>query len=815
MTHANSSAILHELESFRQMGSALYIAAHPDDENTELLAYLARGRNYRTAYLSLTRGDGGQNVLGSDIGEKLGLARTQELLAARRLDGARQFFSRAKDFGFSKDYKETLSVWDKKEVLSDVVRVIRQFRPDIIITRFAPTAGGTHGHHTASTVLALEAFNLAGNASAYPELSKEGIEPFQPKRIFWNAHRFQHDKLSGKPILKIEAGGYDKASGESFLDIANHSRAMHKTQGFDLHPISGSNGEPRPEQFELLAGDPASKDIMEGIDTTWGRIDGGDDIEKSITTIITEFDREKPAKSVPALLELRARLASLPVKSRKNPIVEEKAKLLDIILQNCLQLHVETTIAQSDVVPGEQLKLHHVASIGAKLPDNISVSLLSVKYPLIDKVVTKIAKLKKDESVAIDCIETLPANTPLTQAYWLRKDSSAGMFQLADEDIKLIGTPENAPAFPIEETFEVGGQTLIVHDEPVQVRSDSAGDKTTRRMDVIPPVSLRFTSEVVLMSPSAAKSVEVEITAARDNLDGKISLKAPQGWQITPEVESFHLAKTGQREHFRFSITAPSKSESAEILANAELSGVNYKNKEDSIVYPHLPPQILLSPAAVKAVSLNLVNHAHKVGYLRGAGDSLPENLHEMGCTVKVLDDKTLTLSDLSGLDAVVIGVRAFNVRVSLQNAMPALFEYVKNGGTVISQYNRPDDLKVSKIAPYDITISASRVTDEKAPVTFLNPDNALLNSPNKITNSDFDGWVQERGLYFPDKWDEHFTPVIACNDSGEAPLKGGLLLSQYGKGYYIYTGLSFFRQLPAGVSGAYRLLANMLSIGK
>ena len=793
-------AILQDLRSFREMGSVLYIAAHPDDENTLLIAYLARGKNYRTAYLSLTRGDGGQNVLGPDFGEKLGVARTQELLAARRLDGGQQFFSRAMDFGFSKDYRETLRIWDKQEVLSDMVRVIREFRPDVLVTRFSPVPGGTHGHHTASTVLALEAFKLAGDPKAF---SEQQLPPWQPKRILWNG---RGGGETNADVLQMEISGNDPVLGISFGELAARSRAMHKTQGFDnFRGFGGGNGT-RTESFQLLDGEPATNDILDGVDTTWNRVPSGAEIGKLADEIIAQFNPQDVAASVPALLKLKSELAALPA---TDSIVAEKRAQLDRILQNCLGLEIKTTIANSEVVPGEKMQLHHSAMVHSSIP----VRWLGVRYPETTNEFAQPVELGADELSFCNSTHTLPAKTPLTQPYWLREEGTPGMFRV--DDPSLIGRPENPPAFPVEQIFEVGGQTLVIPDEPMQVLTNSANKEIRRKLDVIPPVSLKFASGVELFSPGKSHPVEVEILAARANSAGTLQLEAPAGWKISPAQQSFNLAAIADRQKFIFTVTAPEKSTTAKIIASAESGGVRYHNAREEISYPHIPRQLLQPVASTKAVSLDLAIRGRTVGYLPGAGDSLAENLKQMGYAVKILDDADLTPENLRDLDAIVIGVRAFNVRTNLAQELPALFYYVENGGTVVAQYNRPDGLKTDKIAPFDLHLSGERVTDETATMTFLAPDHPVLNTPNKITPADFDGWIQERGIYFPNQWDEHFTPILACNDPGEPPLKGELLVAQYGKGYFVYTSLVFFRELPAGVPGAYRLFANLISLGK
>jgi LmbE family N-acetylglucosaminyl deacetylase len=789
-----------ELNGFREMGSVLFIAAHPDDENTLLIAYLARGRNYRTAYLSLTRGDGGQNVLGPELGEKLGVARTQELLAARRLDGGRQFFSRAVDFGFSKDYRETLGIWDKQQVLSDIVRAIREFRPDVLLTRFSPVPGGTHGHHTASAVLALEAFKLAGDPNAFPE-QLGPLTPWQPKRILWNGRG--DEKTAG--LLKMEISGNDPVLGISFSELAARSRAMHKTQGFDNFR-GGAGSGPRTESFQLLDGAHATNDIFDGVDTTWSRVPGGADIGTRTDEIIAQFNPQDVAASVPALLKLRSRLIALPA---HDPVVEEKRAQLDRILQDCLGLEIETTIAQAEVVPGEKMTLRHSAIVRSPIP----VRWVAVRYPAIKREAGQPMELRANQPSSLDSTQTLPAGTPLSQPYWLREEGTPGMFRV--DDPSLIGRPENPPVFPVQQVFEVGGQTLVLPDEPAQVLTTSANTEIRRKLDVIPPVSLKFASDVALFSPGTSHPIEVEILSARAGSRGTLQLEAPDGWTVSPAKQAFDLAAVGQRAEFTFTVTAPAQSISAKITACAQIGGARYRSQRQEISYPHIPRQLLQPLARFKAISLDLAIRGHTVGYLPGAGDSVAGNLEQMGYAVKILDDANLTPDQLGGLDAVVIGVRAFNVRRNLEPQLPALFAYVQAGGTVVAQYNRPDGLKTGRIAPFDLHLSGQRVTDETATVTFLAPDHPVLNTPNKITSADFEGWVQERGIYFPDRWDEHFTPILACHDPGESPLQGGLLVAQYGKGYFVYTGLVFFRELPAGVPGSYRLFANLISLGK
>jgi LmbE family N-acetylglucosaminyl deacetylase len=800
-------AILQQLRSFGTMGSVLYVAAHPDDENTQAITYLARGRGYRTAYLSITRGDGGQNLLGPQLGEQLGVARTEELLAARRLDGGRQYFTRAKDFGYSKNAEETLTVWDRQAVLADIVRVIRAFRPDVILTRFSPQPTNTHGHHTASAVLAVEAFTLAGEVSAFPEQLGE-LRPWRPRRIFHNVGMGGAGAGAaggdGARVVKIEVGGNDPVSGESFAAIAARSRAMHKTQGFGMGdaPVAGGS---RTETFLLLGGDPATQDLLDGVDTTWNRLPGGAEIGQLTEDAIARFNAQDPAASVPALLAIRRRLSALPA----DPVVSDKRQQLDHIIQACLGLEVETVVNQREVVPGETLKLRHTAVVRARLP----VRWTAVRYPSIQRAVTKALDLRANHPVVRDAIQVLPGTTPPSQPYWLRKEGTAGLFHV--DDPSLIGRPVNPPAFPVEYVFDIGGQTLVISGEPVQAASDSGDPARRRRLEIIAPVSLRFTSGVQLFAPGAARPVTVELTAARARAAGTVQLDALAGWRVTPASQPFRLAAAGEHARFTFTVTAPAQLATAPLEASVEINGQRFSHQRVELRYDHIPFQLLQPAASLKAVSLELAIRGRHVGYLPGAGDEVAGALEQMGYEVTPLTGADLTAERLRPLDAMVIGIRAFNTRTDLAEHLPALFAYIEAGGTVIAQYNQADGLGANWLAPFHLRISRDRVTDEHAPVTILAPEHPAVTTPNQITAADFDGWVQERGLYFPDQWDDRFTAILASGDPGETPLKGGLLVARHGKGHFVYTSLAWFRQLPEGVPGAYRLFANLASLGK
>jgi LmbE family N-acetylglucosaminyl deacetylase len=818
-----AASILQELREFRTFGTVLIVAAHPDDEDRPLLAFLSKSCDFRIGYLSINRGDGGQNEIGPEFDAKLGVIRTQELLAGRRIDGARQFFTRAIDFGYSKSMDETLRIWDHQAVLGDVVRVIRTFRPDVVVTRFAPVAQpGNHGHHNASALLAVEAFKLAGDPKAYPEQIAEGLAPWQPTRIVQDG---------GNGGLSISGSNTDPVTGETVQAIAARTSAQHKTQGlggFGGRGGGGGNGNFRAG-FNLLDGAPGTN-LMDGIDLTWSRVAGGAEIAKLADDLIANFKTDDPAASVPAILALRAKLTTL---KSDDPVVAEKRGLFDRILQHSLGLVVQTTTDNPEVVRGERMTIHYKVVVHSTVPVKFekpgSLSTTYFRERAGNMVVadgpgfvkppgTFLASPRTDltpgQAVSGDDQETVEAS--ITQPYWLAEEPSAGIYRVPTAAKDLIGLPENPPQFVIQYVFVVGGQELKILDE---ILAPDVAGRPLRRVIAVSPVTLKFGSGVALFNPGAKKTVEVEITAARADVSGMLHLETPADWKISPASQPFKIAKAGEKMRLAFTVTAPAQAASGSFLAVAEIGGQKFSNGRLEIRYDHIPVQLLQSAARLKVAAFDFAIRGKAVGYLPGAGDDTAEDLAQLGYAVTTLTGADLTAEKLRGLDAVVIGVRAFNERTDFATNFPALLAWVEQGGTVIAQYNRPNGLRTQQLGPYPLSIQGQapplRVTDENAPVTFLLPDQPALNVPNKITAADFAGWVQERGAYFASQWDERYAAPLAMSDPGEKQPNSSLLIAKHGSGYYVYTSLAFFRQLPAGVPGAYRLFANLVSLGK
>ena len=800
----NASEIQLALQKLNVLGRVLYIAAHPDDENTNLMALWSNGSLYDAAYLSITRGDGGQNLIGPELRERLGVIRTEELLAARRIDHAKQFFSRANDFGFSKTAEEALRLWGHDKILSDVVWVIRKFRPDVIVTRFSPEDQLTHGHHTASAILALEAFSAAADPKRFPD-QLALVKPWQATRIVWNTSPFffSNRNLTFDPtgLTVLEAGGYNPLLGKAYTEIAAASLSMHKSQGVGSPPRRGA----RKEYFKLLEGQPMSTSLFDGIDTTWSRVPLSERIAADIHQIISQFHAADPAASLPELLKLRKTMSEI----MDDSWIPEKKSELDEIIAACLGLHLEASTSNETVSPGQAATI----KLEAINRSNIPVTLQEVRCPNSSEPVKIETSLPTNEMVTKDLSCKIPENTSYSQPYWLRETGTLGAFAVDDQT--LVGLPENPPELPLEVAVQVSGQDLrYVLDTKFRTVDPVAGE-LRRPLVIAPPVFAKVADDVLVFATNQQKSVSVHVTAAAGPVKGELKLAVPKGWQVYPASVPIDLKGANGEMATTFMVKPPEQDSEGTLRAIVSTDGRDYSFERVRISYPHIGVQTLMPQSEVKLVRADIRKKGDRIGYIPGAGDDIPESLRQIGYSVKVLNEYDITAKNLAQFSAVVLGIRASNTQERIFNWLPELFAYVKAGGVVIAQYNTLADLKTEQLGPYPLEIARDRVTDENAEVRILAPNHPLMTSPNKITSKDFEGWVQERGLYFPKKWDAAWTPILSCNDPKEKPLDGGLLVAKFGKGFFIYTSYSWFRQLPAGVPGAYRLFANMLSLGK
>lgn len=785
------------------------MAAHPDDENTRLIAYLSNVEKVETAYLSLTRGDGGQNLIAPDIRELLGLTRTQELLAARRIDGGTQFFSRANDFGYSKHPDETFNIWDKQDVLADAVWVIRKWRPDVIVLRFDPRAPGTtHGHHTASAVIGMEAFALAGDREAFPEQLKY-VEPWQPRRIYWNAYTWRGvpEHMQEDKIIKVDAGTYLPKLGESVNEIAARSRSQHRSQGFGS---SGSRGE-QIEQLELLKGDDedAEGDPFANIDVSWNRVAGGRNIGLILKEIELGYNFDDPSASVPDLIRVRKMMAALPDGFWK----EKKMEELEEIIAGALGLYLFAKTDDPIATAGSDIE------IGIEATNRSTQSVKLIDYFIEGITMTRMTVnedlTKNRPYTQSDTLSILPLLTS-SSPYWLQEPWKLGMYTVKDQSLRGMGESED----PLMVNFivEVAGERFTYRRPVRHAFTDRVMGEQVQPLEIMPPVFAELDKSSYLFTESKSTPVRIKVTAAQANLMGTVELRTPSDWKVTPAKTEIDIKRKGEEQYFEFMLTPPAGQTQGMIVPLVKLDGMEdgYSRKLVKIDHDHIPVQLVDLDASAPVAKLDLKIAGKNIGYLPGAGDAIPEALTNIGFKVTELDKDDITTGDLSRFDAIVVGIRAYNTNADMANIQPRFMDYVKKGGTLVAQYNTSRGLTIpmTEIGPYPMQLSRDRTTVEEAEVRILKPDHRVLNYPNKITSKDFGGWVQERGLYFPNNWDERYTAILSSNDPGEDPHDGGLLVAEYGEGHYVYTGYSFFRELPAGVPGAYRLFANLVGFG-
>jgi len=794
--------IAQALEKLQVLGSVLYIAAHPDDENTRLITYYANEEKYRTAYLSLTRGDGGQNLIGPQLRESLGIIRTHELLAARKIDGGQQFFTRANDFGYSKNPDETFNIWDREKILADMVWVIRKFKPDVIITRFNTSPGTTHGHHTASSILAKEAFNLAADKNAFPD-QLEFVKTWQPKRIFWNTSSwFYRDREFDKSgLLTVDVGKYNHLLGKSYTEIAANSRSQHRSQGFGAATRRGSS----IEYLKQWDGSKAEKDIMSDIATDWSRLENGSQIGPEINNIQADFNIHKPYESIPKLLQVRRNIAQI-----ENDFWREiKLQEIDQLIAACSGLFLEAAADQYAVSAGDSLSID--LEIINRSPIKIQVKNVSIPKVNYQKDINKLLSDNKEFQISIEVL--IPEAMPLSQPYWLRDKGTEGTFKVDEQ--QLIGLPENPPAMNAQFLISVEDHEILFAKPVVFKDTDPARGEIFRPLQVVPKVYTRFDQDVYIFTENQSRDINVMVRGASEGINGKISVPAPEGWQVTPAEAEFSLSKKEEEIIVPFTVTPPAKPTSNKLTIVAEVDGEKYDYSAIDIVFDHIPAQTWFPESSASFIKMDLQKKGNLIGYIKGAGDAIPKSLLQVGYQVEFLQENDFNQGTLAKYDAIITGIRAFNVNDKLPFYREKLMKYVKNGGTLIAQYNTSYGLSTDAIGPYPMQLSRERVTEQQAPVKILAPDHPVMNTPNKITEQDFNKWVQERGLYFAGEWDKNLVPILSSNDPGEPGREGGLLVGQYGEGYFVYTGYSWFRQLPAGVPGAYRIFTNLISLGK
>jgi len=796
-----TSADIHlALRKLNVLGSVLYLAAHPDDENTRLIAYFSKDKLYRTGYLSITRGDGGQNLIGDEQGIELGLIRTQELLSARRIDGGEQFFTRAFDFGYSKSPEETFTKWDKEKILSDVVWVIRKFQPDVVITRFPTTGEGGHGQHTASAILANEAFTAAADPHLFPEQLKY-VQPWQPKRILWNTFNFGGTNTVTPDQFRVDVGGYNPLLGKSYGEIAAESRSQHKSQGFG---VPASRGESF-ESFKTMAGSAPVNDLMDDVNLGWKRVPGADSIEEMVNGIVASYDLLHPEKSVEPLISLHKAISNLPDGYWK----AQKLNEVRILIEQCSGLFIDATSTEQFAVQTDSIRIN--LALNNRLGANAVLQRVTV-----DNFDTTLSKaLDRNKNVTLSKTFYVNPSKPVTQPYWLKEKMEEGYYHVAD--FKKIGQPDADPAYQVQIDLKIYGE-LFTFTRAVKYKfTDPVKGEVYNPVVVIPVVTFNDFDKVYIKGDKS-KSFDVSFVA-----NNGVSIPSPA---VVSQVFSSTM-DTLPRLIGGFSLQK--RQMHTETWSDAELDSKNYRINVSpdyrtagfilkTIKYDYIPAISYFKEALLKVEEVDTKIYNKNVGYIIGAGDKVPEALEQMGYNVTLLTEKELARNNLKQFDAIISGVRAYNTNEWLNKYYDKLMKYVYDGGNYIVQYNTVNfvsNLK-SKIGPYNFEISRTRITDENSPVQFLKPNHPALNFPNRISQDDFKGWVQERSIYHAGVRDSvNFETVISLTDPGEKPEDGSLIIAKYGKGYFTYTGLVFFRQLPAGVPGAYRLMANLIALNR
>jgi LmbE family N-acetylglucosaminyl deacetylase len=797
-----SAQLGEDLQKLRVLGSVLHVAAHPDDESTHMLTWFAQQQHWETNYFACTRGDGGQNLIGDEQGVPLGLIRTQELLAARRIDGANQYFSRAFDFGFSKSTEEALGFWDKQLILSDLVWVIRKTRPDIIFTRFPPDARAGHGHHSASAALAIEAYKAAADPRMFPEQLKQGVDVWQAKRLLWNTFRFPGstgNSTISDSQFKVNIGDYLPFLGQSTGELAAYSRSQHKSQGFGFAVDRGRS----TEYFATLGGDAPVENLWDGVDATWNRVNPS--IDALISPIIQQYDPSKPYESIAALIRLKKAIKALPASAW----TQKKIAEIDAWVVNAAGIYLGATTSQGMVAVGEKLPIKTEFIVRAP----ITVEHVRISFAGIDTTYNGTIQPYKKYPFH----RSITASASITQPYWIQETKSTGHFNVSDQ--QKIGQARVDPAYTAKASFRIQGEEFSVERPVQELIIDPVKGEILQPITISPKTVFSLSSSVVLLprGSKATKTIQIAITALAALEPGKIEVKS--GESTLANILLKDGMKAGEKREWPISFqeaTVPVGKLSSNIQLHINAGTENWVDSSEihTIDYAHIPTQRYFTPVNLSLLHIDFAKKGNRLGYIKGAGDKVPEGLKQMGYLVDFLTEKDLTAANLRQYDVVMTGVRAYNTNEYWENAYPEIMKYIENGGNYVVQYNTASFLgpMKSSMSPYPLLVTRNRITKEEAKPNFLQPNHVLFNHPNKISDKDFEDWIQERSIYTAETNDPHFEFPLGFSDPNESENKGNIAVTKYGKGQFIYTGLVFFREIPAGVPGAYRLLANLLA---
>jgi LmbE family N-acetylglucosaminyl deacetylase len=839
------------------VASVLHTGAHPDDENSALLSWLSRGQGARTAYLSITRGDGGQNLLGTELFEDLGVIRTEELLAARRLDGAQQFFTPEYEFGFSKTADEGLEKWGHDKVLGDFVRVIRQFRPEIIVSRFTGTPADGHGHHQIAGIITQEAFKAAADPKLYPEYGK----PWQAKKLYLNGGgrggqgqgqgqgqaqgRGQapgqgqaQGQAQGRgqaqgqaaaqpqpPGITINVGEFDLALGRSYSEIAAEGRSLHRSQSQG----AAQNKGPSTTSLQLVQKSVDVADTAALFDGVIYKIKDLSQLDASITADVTDLQtriasiRQKvnllhPAEIVPDLtasLQLLQRIRGKSTNEQVQFLLKQKEADFQEATRLAAGLVLDVIAADETVIPGQTFNL--TVSVINGGPLTLPVPKIATDLPAGWTATAQRTTGSLQPGQKLDQVfsVTVPANADFTQPYWLKQPRQGDRFVWPQGS--AANMPFDPPLLETHAEIEYNGGAISM-EQPAQFRhTDGMLGEQRSLLKVVPALSVRVSPDIAVIPLVGNHKKEFNVTVENQNTtaaETEVRLVIPAGWSVEPATRTLRFTRQGELATAQFMVTAPATAGNFKVQAIAKTGNQEFKTGYTPIAYPHIETRYVYSAAESKAEIFDVKALVTSVGYVEGAGDKIPEALQQLGVKVTKLSSDDLANGDLSRFPAIVLGVRAYGVREDLVTYNKRILDYVSNGGTLIVQYNRAGETQRNPFGPYPFTINDNgRVTNEQAPVKVLNPALQLFNVPNRISSSDFEGWVQERGNYFLSSWDPRYTPILESADPNEQPQQGGMVMAKVGKGTYVYTGYGFFRQLPDGVPGAYRLFANLISI--